>query len=64
MHIFLKRPLLLMELMVEHVSNKSQFGFMLSFTSASFIFCTIVSPICSDYDPMRVLNVEDGQFTI
>ena len=53
-----------MELMVEHVSNKSQFGFMLSFTSASFIFCTIVSPICSDYDPMRVLNVEDGQFTI
>ena len=51
-----------MELVVEHVSNSNQFGFMISFTVTPFIVFAAVSPIFSDCDPMRVLDVEDGQF--
>ena len=51
-----------MELVVEHVFNRIQFGFMVSFTGASFIIFSMVSQICSDCDLTRLLDVEDGKF--
>ena len=61
--MYLTRYPLLMELMAEHVSDIIQFGFMMSFAGASFVVCPMLSPICSDYDPTRGMDVEDGQFT-
>ena len=52
----------LVELMVEHVYNMSQFGFMMSFNGVSFVVFYMVRPISSYCDPTRVLDVEDGQF--
>ena len=58
----LTESLLLVKLMVEHVSNRIQFGFMISFTGALFVVCAMVNLICSDCDFTCVLHVEDVQF--
>ena len=58
----LKRSLLLMELILEHVSKRSQFGSMISFTGVSSVFCVMESPTCSYFEPTHVLDMEDGKF--
>ena len=55
--------LFLLELMVEHVPIRIQFGLMMLVVGASFVVLVVVSPTCSDCDPVRVLAVDDGQFT-
>ena len=51
-----------MELMVEHVSRSIQFGLIIFVVCASFVVRVVVSPTCSNCDPVRVLDVDDGQF--
>ena len=48
--------------MVEHVSKRIQFGLTILVVGASFLVWVVVSPNCSDYNQMRVLDVDDGQF--
>ena len=57
------RYLILNELLVEHVSIKSQFGFMASFYGLLLVVCVIVSPTCKVCDPTCVFEVDDGKFT-
>ena len=52
-----------MELMVEKVSGRIQFGLIILFFGASFVVSVMVRPTCSDCVPLRVLVVDDGQFT-
>ena len=60
--IFCTRLLFLMELMVEQVSSRIQFGLIILVVGASFVVWVMVSPTCSDCVPVRVLDVDDGQF--
>ena len=48
-----------MELMVEHVSKRIQFGFMILVAGAYFVVWIMVIPTSSDCDPVRVLDVDD-----
>ena len=52
-----------MELMVEHVYRRIQFGLMMFVVCAYFMVWVIVNPTCSDFDPVRVLAVDYGKFT-
>ena len=52
----------LMELMVDNVSIRIQFGLMVLVVGLSLVVWVMVSPTCSDFDPLRVLAVGDGQF--
>ena len=54
----------LMELMVDHVSERIHFGLMILVVGDSFVIWVIVSPTCSDWDTVRVLDVYDGQFLV
>ena len=58
----LDKILFLMELIVEHVSIRIQFGLMMLVVSSFFVVWFMLSPTCSDCDPVRVLAVGDGQF--
>ena len=62
--MFWKRFLFLMEVMVEHVSRRIQFGLIILVVGASFMFWFMVNPTCSGCDPVRVLAVDDGQFPV
>ena len=55
--------LFLMELVVDQVSRRIQFGLIILFLGASFVVWVTVRPTCSDFDPVRVLAVDDGRFT-
>ena len=52
----------LMELMVEHVYRRIQFGLMVLVVGAYFVVWVMVSSTCSDCDPRRVLAVDDENF--
>ena len=52
----------LTELMIEHVSRRIQFGLLIFVVDASFVVWVMVSPICSDCDPVQVLDVDYVQF--
>ena len=54
--------LFLMELMVEHVSRRIQFGLMMLVVGASFVIWVMVSSTCGDCDPIRVLDVDYEKF--
>ena len=60
---FWTRFLFLVELMVDHVSRRIKLGLMILVVGESFVFWVMVSTTCSDCGPVRVLNVDDGQFT-
>ena len=61
--MFWTRLLFMMELMVEQVSRRIQFGLIILVVGASFVVWVMVSPICSDCVPVRVLAVDDEQFS-
>ena len=50
--------LFMMELMVEQVSRRIQFGLIILVVGASFVVWVSVRPTCSDCVPVRVLAVE------
>ena len=52
-----------MELMVDQVSRRIQFGLIILVVSASFVVWIMVRPTCSECVPVRVLTVDDRQFT-
>ena len=60
--IFWKIILCLMELMIEQVSRKIQFGLIILVVGVSFVIWVMASPTCSDCVTVRVLAVDDGQF--
>ena len=62
--IYLRRYLLLTELIVEHVSNMIQLGFMMSVSGMLVVVCVMVSHTCSDFDPARELAVDAGNFPV
>ena len=51
-----------MELMVEHVFKRIQFGLIMLVVGAYFVFWVMVSPTCSDFDISRVLYADDGKY--
>ena len=53
-----------MELMVENVSKRIQIGLMFLIVGASLVVWVMVSPTCSDCDPVRVLDVNYGKFPV
>ena len=57
------RIFFLVELMVEHVSRRTQFGLTIFMVGASFVVWVMLSPTFSDCDPVRLLAVDDGKFT-
>ena len=61
--MFWARMFFLMELMVEHVSRRIQFGLMILVIGASFVVWIMVSPTCNYCNPLRLLAFDDGQFT-
>ena len=50
-------------MMAEDVSRRIQFGLMIFVVGAYSVVWVMVSPTCSDCDPVQVLAVDDGQFT-
>ena len=48
--------------MVDNVSIRIQFGLMVLVVGLSLVVWFMVSPTCSDFDPLRVLAVGDVQF--
>ena len=48
--------------MVEHVSNRIQLLFIMSFDGILAVVCVVVSPACSDCDPVWFLSVDGVQF--
>ena len=52
----------LMELMVDHVSRRIQFGLIMLVFGASLLVWLMLSSICSNCDPVRVLADDDGKF--
>ena len=52
----------MMELMVDNVSRRIQFGLMIILMGAYFMVWVMVSTTCSDYYPVQVLAVDDGYF--
>ena len=61
--MFLMGYLFLTEMITEHVSSNSQFGLVMSYCGVLFVVCAIFSPTCKDYNPTRVFDMDDGQFT-
>ena len=61
--MFCTRLLFMMELMVDHVSRRIQFGSIILVVYASFVVWVMESPTFNDCDPVQVLAVDDGQFT-
>ena len=57
------RLLFMMELMVEQVSRRIQSGLIILVVCALFVVWVMMSPNCSDNVPVRVLAVDNGQFT-
>ena len=53
-----------MELMVEHVSKILQFRLIILVVFASVVVLVMVSPTCSDCDPVWVMDVDGGQFPV
>ena len=51
-----------MELMVEQVYRRIQFGLIILVVVASFVVWVMVRPTCSDCVPVLILAVDDGQF--
>ena len=49
--------------MVEHVYINIQFGLTMLVVGASFVVWVIGIPTCSDCDTVRVLDVDDGEFS-
>ena len=62
--VFCTRLLFLVELMVEQVSRRIQFGLIILAFGASFLVWVMVRPTCSDCVPVRVLAVHGGQFPV
>ena len=60
--MFCTRLLFMMELMVEQVYRRIQFGLMVLVVGASFVVWFMVRATCSDCVPVRVLAIDDGQF--
>ena len=54
----------LVGIMVEHVPRRIQFGLIILVFGASLVVWVMVSPICSDCDPERVLDVYDGKYPV
>ena len=52
----------LMELIVEHVFRRIQFGLIILVVAVYFVVWFMASPICSDFDPLQMFNVDDGKF--
>ena len=50
--------------MVHYVFSRIQFWFMIFFIGASFVVWFIVSPSCSDCNPVRLLNVDYRHFPV
>ena len=48
--------------MVDHVQRRIKFGLMMFLVGSYFVVLIMVIPTCGDYDPMRVLSVDDDQF--
>ena len=42
----------------------SSFGLMILVVGDSFVVEVMVGPTCDDCDPVRVLDVDDGQFPV
>ena len=57
------KKLFIMDLMVEHVSITTQFRLMILVVGASFVVWVMVILTCCDFDPVRVLDVDYGQFS-
>ena len=51
-----------MEMMVEQVSRRIQFGLIILVVGASFVVWVMARPTCRDCVPVRLLAVDDGQF--
>ena len=60
--MFWTRFLFIMELMVEHVSIRIQLGLMTLVVGAYFMVWVMLSIICSNCDPLRVLDFGDRKF--
>ena len=60
--MFWTRFLFILELIVEHVSRRIQFGLMMLAVGATFVVWVMVSPTCSNYDLAQVLDVDDVKF--
>ena len=60
--IFKTRLFFLMELMVDNVCKRIQFGLMILVVGDSPVVWVVLSPTCSNCDPVWVLAVDDGQF--
>ena len=58
------RILFLMELIVEQVSRRIQFGLIIIFGGASFVVWVMMWPFCNVFVPVRVLAVDDRQFRV
>ena len=61
--MFWTRLLFLMELMVDQVSRSIQFRLIIIVVGAPFAVWAMVRPTYSDFVPVRVLSVDDGQFS-
>ena len=61
--MFWTRFLFLMELMVDQVSMRIQFGLIIFVVGAYFMVWVMVRPTYSDCVPVRVLAVDVGKFT-
>ena len=62
--MFCTRLFFIMEVMVEQVSRRIQFGLIILVFGASFVVWLMVRRACSDCVPVQVLDVDDGQFTV
>ena len=61
--MFWTRLLFLMELMVDQVSRRIQFGLIVLVVGVSSVVWVMVRPTYSDCVPVRVLAVDDAKFT-
>ena len=52
----------MMKLMVENVSTRIQFELMILLVCDSLLVWFMLGPTCSDCDPVRVLDIDDGKF--
>ena len=62
--MFQTRFLFLMEIIFEHVSKRIPFGLIILVVGVSFMVWVMVNPTCSDYDPTRVWDDDDGKFLV
>ena len=62
--MFWTRLLFLMEVMVEQVSRRIQFGLIILVVGASFVVLVMVRHTCNDCVTVRVLAIDDGKFPV